>query len=724
MWCKDGYGMKKTLLPIRWKLVSSGPHRNFSIRPPELSVKCETAKTVTFMTTPSNAKQLVVLIPHEQSPDVYDMPYTVMEESDVISRIFKETKSNYTFWTTSLNEDGTPSLWLQGPEVREWESPQQKKYDIKKEILTYNYVNGSQEIQAEFTWNATDESDYCFHVLNYCDKKILGDYFDKTIEPYENRSVVVEELPLGDSCTFRLYGKYGMTNFTYRTPECYEIDGCEPLPEKFSNVSMEISESSSGSGWNVRVCWNRPHVTPLSYNTTLYADDVYNVLLPGSKEAGTRCNLFLFLFTGEAVCLGVRLESVHLLDEMTINSESSARGLQEKPCKDGVLVALKKEFSVEDRWEVEGSRLLLHEVVGEGAFGLVRRATLAPGREVAVKMLKDFPSAEEVRSFRTEMELMKSVGAHPHVVSLLGCCSGRRPLIVVEYCSLGDLLTFLRSCWDVMLSKRNAKYCSNNKLDSEYRLNSHKDIDNDTGHRAVVNKLYDIQEVCDELTFPDLLSYCRQIAMGMEFLASSRVVHRDLAARNILMTGDKTLKIADFGLSRDVYQENQYRQKGNGKMPVKWMALESLTHRIFTTQSDVWSFGVVMWEVVTVGGAPYPAVAASRLPRLLRAGYRMPCPNNCTPQLYEVMMLCWRARPCERPTFTQLRMRLDELLTAACADRYLTLDLPADQPSLPTLPALPDALPSGKNLWERGESYERPNALSNHYSSPPATQPA
>lgn len=145
-----------------------------------------------------------------------------------------------------------------------------------------------------------------------------------------------------------------------------------------------------------------------------------------------------------------------------------------------------------------------------------------------------------------------------------------------------------RCSLDVMVSKRNAtKYYNNNiELAAEYRDELAKKALKDP--HFVSNRLYDLQGVCDgDLTSVDLLSFCRQIAMGMIFLAANRVVHRDLAARNVLVTTDRTLKIADFGLSRDVYQENQYKQKGCGKLPVKWMALESLSDKIYTSQSDV-----------------------------------------------------------------------------------------------------------------------------------------
>ncbi|CAG5029939.1 unnamed protein product [Parnassius apollo] len=764
MVCSELFPDENIFSTCQKKFIS--PHRNNSTRPPKLTIKCQTLKRATFALTLSKSWKLVVLVPQDDNSSYIN--YILMEGYEKIGKIYTYPPRNYTFWTTALNKDGSPSLWLQGPEVKEWKSPEPMKYEIKTEILTHKYKNGSREIAAEFTWNVTDEADSCFDVFNQCKKATPGNYFRKSIQPDDKNSVVIYELPLGDDCTFNFTGKYGVTQVAYRTPECYEIDGCAPLPEKISNISIEVVQSPSGLGWSVHVTWKRPRVTPTRYNTTLYADTVYNNVLPGnatevvydqvtgeglfnvtlvactaSGKAYSNRHGFLPPLAAQSMTVGILIGAAWLSALLFIFIAATVvyckrgrsnklgldyfQGLQDKLCKEGMLEALRLSgedvgtgTGVEgDRWEVHWSRLTLHEVVGEGAFGLVRRATLTPATQVAVKMLKDFPSADEVRSFRAEIELMKSVGAHPHVVSLVGCCSGRRPLIIAEYCSLGDLLTFLRCSWDVMLSKRNAKYYNNNKENVEYRNSFFKEKDQKQ-NKAVANKLYDLQGACDELTFLDLLSFCRQIAMGMEFLSSNRVVHRDLAARNVLVTGDKTLKIADFGLSRDIYQENQYKQKSNGKLPLKWMALESLTHRIFTSQSDVWSFGVVMWEVVTVGGVPYPAVAATRLPRLLRAGYRMPRPANCTPQLYEVMMSCWRARPCERPTFSQLHARLDALLAAACADTYLSLDLPADTPPSPTLPA---TLLRNKRVWERGESYEKPNALSNHYTSPPVTQP-
>lgn len=125
-----------------------------------------------------------------------------------------------------------------------------------------------------------------------------------------------------------------------------------------------------------------------------------------------------------------------------------------------------------------------------------------------------------------------------------------------------------------------------------------------------------------------------------EYLSSLKLIHRDLAARNVLICDDNTVKISDFGLSRDVYHDKVYCKTTGGKLPLRWMALESMTHQVYTTQSDVWSFGILLWEIVTLGSTPYPGVSTGDLLPLLKSGYRMEKPTNCSKELLVNKKLC------------------------------------------------------------------------------------
>ncbi|XP_041985002.1 tyrosine-protein kinase receptor torso-like [Aricia agestis] len=705
-------------------------------------VSCRSSGRVSYDVTPATRPQVIVAVPRSEDNNLV-IKYTVIESNAKEGYFLIDKNISYTVWSSMLNIDGSPTKWRRGPDIETWEDYQSnldnQTYNITYEFLTEQYGRDKQ-IDVRVSWDKIDDLDTCFSVDNECKGKIQGDIYTKEIKPSESRSVIIRALSLSDDCKFRVHGAHGITILAYRTPSCEQLEGCVPELKGVQNLTLEATEEDDA--WSVRVTWLAPDWAPTHYNVTLRANYTYIAIVPGNVTEV----LFTEVVGDESYDVVVTaIEGKNTIDRSK-GAKFPPRSLQEEGVPMAVIwllascsltaltcaaVCWRKKFTykkrnlyfseldkmavdensewVEDQWEVRPERLALHEVIGEGAFGVVRRGTLVPFKDVAVKMLKDFPSAEEIRSFRGEMELMKSVGVHPHIVSLVGCCSGRRPLILVEYCSRGDLLTFLRCSWDIMMTKRNAKYYNNNnKID--YRVDHMRHADS----KLVVNHLYDIQGTCDsELTLLDLLSFCRQIAMGMEFLESNRVVHRDLAARNILVTENRTLKIADFGLSRDVYQENQYKQKGNGKMPVKWMALESLTHRIYTTHSDVWSFGVVMWEILSLGGAPYAAVSAARLPRLLAAGYRMPRPPNCTPELYELMQSCWAARPRSRPSFAELHAALDAALCAR-ADHYLALAPPVHRTRARTLQLARNTL-----SWVRSKSYERPQATSNHYTVPP-----
>ncbi|RXM97333.1 Fibroblast growth factor receptor 4 [Acipenser ruthenus] len=311
------------------------------------------------------------------------------------------------------------------------------------------------------------------------------------------------------------------------------------------------------------------------------------------------------------------------------------------------------ELPLDPIWEFPRDNLVLGKPLGEGCFGQVVRAeaygmskeTPEQPSTVAVKMLKDDATDKDLSDLISEMELMKVMDKHKNIINLLGVCTQDGPLyVLVEYASKGSLREYLRA-----------------------------------RRPPGMDYTFDVTKVPEEqLTFKDLLSCAYQVARGMEYLASKRCIHRDLAARNVLVTEDNVMKIADFGLARGVHQIDYYKKTTNGRLPVKWMAPEALFDRVYTHQSDVWSFGVLMWEIFTLGGSPYPGIPVEELFKLLKEGHRMDKPSNCTHELYMLMSECWHAVPTHRPTFKQLVNELDRIL-ASISDEYLDLSTPFEQ---------------------------------------------
>ncbi|XP_021494808.2 fibroblast growth factor receptor 4 [Meriones unguiculatus] len=307
------------------------------------------------------------------------------------------------------------------------------------------------------------------------------------------------------------------------------------------------------------------------------------------------------------------------------------------------------DLPLDPLWEFPRDRLVLGKPLGEGCFGQVVRAEafgMDPSQPdqtstVAVKMLKDNASDKDLADLVSEMEVMKLIGRHKNIINLLGVCTQEGPLyVIVECAAKGNLREFLRA-----------------------RRPPGPDLSPD-GPRSSDGPL----------SFPALVSCAYQVARGMQYLESRKCIHRDLAARNVLVTEDHVMKIADFGLARGVHHIDYYKKTSNGRLPVKWMAPEALFDRVYTHQSDVWSFGILLWEIFTLGGSPYPGIPVEELFSLLREGHRMDRPPNCPPELYGLMRECWHAAPSQRPTFKQLVEALDKVLLAV-SEEYLDLRL-------------------------------------------------
>ncbi|XP_036956723.1 macrophage-stimulating protein receptor-like [Acanthopagrus latus] len=287
------------------------------------------------------------------------------------------------------------------------------------------------------------------------------------------------------------------------------------------------------------------------------------------------------------------------------------------------------------------------QIIGKGHFGTVYHGYLIDSNKqethCAVKSLNRITDLGEVDQFLREGLIMKGFH-HPNILSLLGIMLPKEglPLVVLPYMKHGDVRHFIRS------EKRNP-------------------------------------------TVKDLIGFGLQVAKGMEYLAQKKFVHRDLAARNCMLDETFTVKVADFGMARDIYDKEYYsiQDQKRVKLPVKWMAIESLQTQKFTTKSDVWSYGILMWELLTRGASPYPDVDPYDITHYLLKGRRLPQPQFCPDTLYSIMLTCWDPEPEYRPSFHSLVTEVQHILSCLEGEHYISLkvhyvnlDQPRPYPSL------------------------------------------
>ncbi|XP_050074144.1 protein sevenless [Anopheles maculipalpis] len=282
-------------------------------------------------------------------------------------------------------------------------------------------------------------------------------------------------------------------------------------------------------------------------------------------------------------------------------------------------------------------------LLGSGAFGEVYEGVVKgvdgeAETRVAIKTLKKGAKLHEKQEFLQEAQLMSNF-KHKHITRLLGVClEADALLIIMELMQGGDLLSYLRRSRSL------------------------------PGQAA-------------RLTMLDLISMCQDVASGCRYLEEMHFVHRDLACRNCLVSStdprDRVVKIGDFGLARDIYKNDYYRKEGEGLLPVRWMSPESLVDGVFTSQSDIWAFGVLLWEIMTLGEQPYQAKNNVEVLNHVREGGHLDRPKVCPNEMYELMKYCWRFSPDERPTFRYCLEVLRALRENTSEDTQIIAPFPA-----------------------------------------------
>ncbi|XP_072022146.1 uncharacterized protein [Amphiura filiformis] len=282
--------------------------------------------------------------------------------------------------------------------------------------------------------------------------------------------------------------------------------------------------------------------------------------------------------------------------------------------------------------EIQRSRIRLHEVIGSGAFGEVYLATarnIGRDRElshVAVKVLKD--SKEQSSDFMKELKFLQSLDPHPNIIGFIGCCTDKEPYyLVLEYAPNGNLREYLHS------------------------------IRKEPGEQVLQPK--------------EIIGFAFDVSKGMEYISSKNCVHRDLATRNILLGKENVCKLSDFGLARDMETKHQYEMKSDSRVPVRWLAPESIKDNKYSIKTDVWSFGIVLWELVTMGAHPYAGMNAKQVVKMVCDGERLDKPDHCNDAIYNFMLKCWNDNPKRRPDFHDIRTQLE--IMKADANGYLKM---------------------------------------------------
>uniref|UniRef100_A0A8C2GKX1 receptor protein-tyrosine kinase n=1 Tax=Cyprinus carpio TaxID=7962 RepID=A0A8C2GKX1_CYPCA len=401
-------------------------------------------------------------------------------------------------------------------------------------------------------------------------------------------------------------------------------------------------------------------------------------------------------------------------------------------------------------WEMPRDSLVLGRTLGSGAFGRVVEATAygfgrsQSATKVAVKMLKSTARRSETQALMSELKIMSHLGPHLNIVNLLGACTKHGPLyLVTEYCRYGDLVDYLhRNKHSFLQHYADKNHIANgNQICNDSDVSTRKEYvsfgsECDGGYMDMTKdeqtEYVPMQELSDSIEYADIqpspyespyqqdiyqeqgtvhthpavcrpsdqlqLQASQSSALLCVFLSVCQCVHRDLAARNVLICEGKLAKICDFGLARDIMHDNNYISKGSTFLPLKWMAPESIFHNLYTTLSDVWSYGILLWEIFTLGGTPYPDLPMNELfYSALKRGYRMAKPSYASDDIYEVMRKCWDEKFEKRPEFSFLVHTLGDMLSDGYKKRYSQVSdsfLKSDHPAVARVkPRVPSPFP-------------------------------